>query len=243
MSVLKCPQCEYQNEEQRVYCHQCGTKLPQDGFAGGYGPAQNRPLRNTQPRQVQAEGGSFVGGFFRVILWAAFVAALIQGARSPDDVPAPLPSGGGEAPNFARDFQAAAAAPRRLVYQEQAVNAFLQNKLKASAGVLPQHIAHFERAFVNLGEGKVRLTKEYHLLGYSIYVAGVFKPSISGGALHVNTDSGAVGRLPIPELIFDRIDTLVFSEFVEGLGSERAALARLKSVTIRPGEAEVTSGP
>ncbi|HEY5753680.1 MAG TPA: zinc ribbon domain-containing protein [Chthoniobacterales bacterium] len=243
MSVLKCPQCEYQNEEQRVYCHQCGTKLPQAGFAGGYGPAQNQPLRNTQPRQIQAASGSFFGRFFRVILWSAFVAALIQGARSPDDIPAPLPPGGGEAPNFTRDFQAAAAAPRRLVYQEQAVNAFLQSKLKARAGVLPAHIAHFERAFVNLGDGKLRLTKEYQLLGYPIYVAGVFKPSISGGALHVNTDSGAVGRLPIAGLIFDRIDTLVFSEFVEGLRAERAALATLKSVTIRPGEVEVASGP
>ncbi len=25
--ILKCPQCEYANEPERVYCHNCGAKL------------------------------------------------------------------------------------------------------------------------------------------------------------------------------------------------------------------------
>lgn len=243
MPVSKCPQCQYENEAHRVYCHRCGAKLPQEGFNGGHGSAQNRSNSNIQPRQGQATSGSLVGGLLRVILWAAVFAALIQAARPPDDVPKALVPGRGEVPDFVKDFTAAAKAPRRLVYQQPAINRFLQNQLKASAGPLPANIVRFERAFVNLDAGKVRLTKEYWVLGYPFYVIGYFEPSIGDGALHVKTSGGAVGRLPIAGLIFDRVDGLVFSEFVEGLRPEYAALAKLKNISIRPGEAEVTSGP
>ncbi|HEY5894537.1 MAG TPA: hypothetical protein VIT91_15050 [Chthoniobacterales bacterium] len=204
-----------------------------------------QPTGRVRQHQAQAQTGApragLLGGLFWVIGWAAIFAAVIQIARPPDDVPAPLAPGVGEVPAFAEDFEGAAKGSRRLIYQEQAVNAFLQNRLKASKGPLPASIARFERAFVNLETGKVRLTKEYRLLGYPIYVAGYFEPSLSNGAFRINTERGAIGRLPIDALIFDRIDTWLFSEFVEGLSPERAALEKMKRVIIRPGEAVVVS--
>ena len=89
---LPCPQCSFVNEAERVYCHNCGSKLdrsllPTHDEHGEDSPerARKRISKLTNPKA----GFLFqeVKTFLKVELSAIIVAALILIAQKPAAVP------------------------------------------------------------------------------------------------------------------------------------------------------------
>src|SRR4030095_9995851 len=87
---LVCAQCGYENEPERVYCHNCGTKLdrsvlPRDTQTQQETLAETRRRirKMTRPGSVRP----FVRLCFKTLFWAAIVAAILLIARKPENLP------------------------------------------------------------------------------------------------------------------------------------------------------------
>src|SRR3954470_20899329 len=90
--TLQCKECEYQNEPERVYCHNCGAKLdrsvlPKEEQIRRESPdkARKRIMKMTNPgaSRVRRELGALV----KTLIFAALVACLVQALRAPDHLP------------------------------------------------------------------------------------------------------------------------------------------------------------
>ena len=90
--TIQCKQCDYVNEPERVYCHNCGTKLDRSvlpreehGNREGTDQARRRIKRMTNPRKnVLARE---LKSFLQVIVLSFLAAFLFQILRTPDDAP------------------------------------------------------------------------------------------------------------------------------------------------------------
>src|SRR5688572_27548099 len=87
---LVCAQCGYENEPERVYCHNCGTKLdrsvlPRDTVTQQETIAETRRRirRMTNPGKF----GAYFKSLINVLIWAAIVAAIIQFVKPPANIP------------------------------------------------------------------------------------------------------------------------------------------------------------
>src|SRR5450432_3764320 len=133
MATLICKQCGHENEAERVYCHNCGTKLdrsllPDDSKKQDSKKEQHKRVKKlTNPAR-----GLFVGwvsSLIASILWALLVAASIQMLRPPDGVP-PMAKKEElvDAPQILMGIEDAKAlrTPQRLTMDTKAINAYLR---------------------------------------------------------------------------------------------------------------------
>src|SRR3954464_447940 len=90
--TLTCKDCGYNNEPERVYCHNCGEKLdrsvlPKDEQLRRESPerARKRIMRMTNPGANPIR--SAITTTLKTLAWAAFIAAAILSCLPPDNVP------------------------------------------------------------------------------------------------------------------------------------------------------------
>src|ERR1043166_6834331 len=135
---LTCKQCGHLNEAERVYCHNCGSKLdrsllPPEPAPGAGTPAQERRRiqKLTSPRR------GFFAHWFRsllnAILWALVIAALLLMARSPEGVlPMASKDAVAEASQLPAMIEEATHAPtsREVQIPEHLINEYLQGTVK-----------------------------------------------------------------------------------------------------------------
>jgi hypothetical protein len=150
--TLTCAQCGYANEPERVYCHNCGTKLDRsllpkenDRKNESIEKTRKRVRKMTNPGQTGAVARE-IKAFFKTIVWAAIVAALILFALPPDGIPDKSPA---ELATRIVSSELSDAVespqPRSLQLTEAEVNAHLRQSLKKASGGMPG--VKFERAF------------------------------------------------------------------------------------------------
>ena len=192
-ATLQCGQCDFMNEPERVYCHNCGAKLdrtllPQEEEKKTEPPerARKRIAKMTNP-----QGSSLVREiktFFTVVIYAALAAAVLLIAQPPNDVPEAKRELASRL--IASEMADAVSAPMPVAisFTAEEINQHLKNSLKAKEGMVPG--IKFERAFVNLYPGTIRITSEQTLWGYSIFsgisyklevIGGKFTPTVVGG--------------------------------------------------------------
>ena len=96
MIKLICPECQHENEAERIYCHDCGARL--DRSAVGSRISQKEGIDETRRRVRKLFDPTALKirlRFFRIaklILGAVALAALIQ-MILPPDVPQPTKTG------------------------------------------------------------------------------------------------------------------------------------------------------
>src|SRR3954447_16074507 len=90
--TLQCKECQYENEPERVYCHNCGAKLdrsvlPKEEEVRRESPerARRRIMRMANPSSnvVKRE----IGALFKTLFFAVLAACIIQCLRPPDGIP------------------------------------------------------------------------------------------------------------------------------------------------------------
>ena len=92
-STIVCKQCNYANEPERVYCHNCGAKLDRSLLPKE--PVKNPKESVEKTRRRVKKMTNPARGFFlhwqkllpQTILLAVSCAGLIQAARPPGGVP------------------------------------------------------------------------------------------------------------------------------------------------------------
>jgi hypothetical protein len=231
--TLQCKECDYQNEPERVYCHNCGAKLdrsvlPKEEQIRRESPdrARKRIMKMTNPAGsvVRRELGALV----KTLVCAVLVAMVVQAMR----VPETLPSKSDAPPRLlASDLGnlAESATPQTGSFTEAEINTYLKSKVIPKGSVPGVEV---KRAYIDLEPGTARIGIEKAIYGYSIYMGSLYRVEASNGVLYAVNIGGNIGRLPIHPRIMERVSPWMLDSLAEAMKREWALLGKMKTVLI-----------
>lgn len=254
-----CQQCRQENDDTRVFCRNCGARLPaaaqpdasQDDksdvvaaprVVGHTAPPfptvhkRKNPIRTSLTPTNQRNVRWLI---FRKILFtiffAAILACLIQAWRTPDRVPPPTavdPSAAAETFATLRE-SAHSKIQSKWIINSHRINQFLASTIQmkpADGNAVGLHV-EFQRVFVILKRETFDLCIEQKLLGHSVYFSLAVKPTVSGTSLQAELIGGACGRLPIHSSL-NRIMLMFFRPTLTGLEPTIDLLQKADSIKI-----------
>ena len=243
---LPCGQCGYENEAERVYCHNCGAKLDrtllpkqEEGSTKMETPeqARKRIAKMTNPKQ---QGGVMreVKAACNVLIYSAILAAVYLLVKKPEGVPEvskELPQ------RFISDEMMEvvnAPQPKRVDFSESDVNGYLQQRLKSKDGGTAG--MEFKRAYVNLLPGVIHIGSEQELFGMAFYSGVLYRLEVKGGKFTPVIVGGNFGRLAVHPLAMQYLD-FFFQKLWGLLPNERKQMDRMQTVAVQKGTITLVS--
>ncbi|MDX2080184.1 MAG: zinc ribbon domain-containing protein [Terrimicrobiaceae bacterium] len=248
-----CQACGAANDETRIFCSNCGARLEGDivNLGGAGATAESKPLAapplpqqtgrkrgpGRPPGSASRTGVSFVRQLVFTAVVAAFVAAIIQMARTPDNIPPKESVSQANARETLEQLQSAAASrlPTTWVINQTAINEFLVTTIQMNSTVDSSLSAQFVRSFVVTESGAFELGIEQRFLGRPLFflIRGVPEPS--GSRLKVRWVGGFIGRLPVHPNLLPALQVLFRPTFA-GLAQALEPLALAGRATISPAD-------
>ncbi len=233
-ATLPCEQCNYENEPERVYCHNCGAKLDRSLLPKGEESKQEAPekARKRIAKMTNPQSGWFwreVKMLFKVAIYAALAAAIILLVQKPEGVPDP--KGESTMRLVSSDMMEAleSPAPRPISFTEAEVNQYLKQMLKAKEGAIPG--VQFMRAFVNLRPGVIRISSENSAWGYLVYSGVEYRLEVKDGKFISTVVGGNFGRLRVDPQLMQYAD-YAFQSLWGALQRERKQMDKMMSIKV-----------
>src|ERR1700736_6139931 len=128
---LICPECRHENESERIYCHDCGTRLDRSAVRVKKEPivdTQRRVKKMFDPHRARLRALFFT--ISKLILGASAVATLVQMVLPPD-LPAPVKTEVlASQMRFDLEAMSMKRQPPQLQYTEEQANAYLTYTLR-----------------------------------------------------------------------------------------------------------------
>ena len=236
-TTLVCKQCNFENEAERVYCHNCGAKLdrsllpPEATKRADPVIVQERVRKLINPRR--GSGLRWLRHLVVSLVLASILAAIVVIIKPPDDIPEVSKDAALSAPIVTDDLDAlvAATSPAGKAYKEDDINAFLQSTIRGKPNGSAGFTAlKFERAYVRFDEGQVRITYVQSVFGVPLYATTVDTVSIQNGQLVAQPLAGSLGRLPISARLMPYFSG-VFAPLWKGLDRDKNLITRLGAIT------------
>jgi len=236
MIKLVCPECQRQNEPERIYCHDCGARLDRSALAKVAPKLEDPKATQRRLKQLLDPGRVKLRLMFfkisKLLLGACAMAVLIEMLRPPRDLPERPKSL--ELQQISLDLEKATsshgAAP--LQYSNEQVNAYFANVTKTKQAALNKFL-QFERALVNFDEGVCRITVERSLLGFSVFHSTSHNVALQNGTLTATNNGGSIGRMPIHPMIMKYGDIL-FADLWSVLDREKKLVAKMGTIEFHP---------
>lgn len=249
--TLTCKQCNYENEPERVYCHNCGAKL--DRTLLPKEPVKvvedsKEKARKRVQKMVNPARGFFTNWhktLFNTLASAISIAALVQISRPPQGV-APISSkddieNASEVLSNIQELELSNVPGPPHVLSQSLINDYLAGQIHA-AGDTSGDYFKFERAFVNLGKDVIRITADVSAFGYHFYAGSSYKIAIAGGKLVSTNVGGNLGRLPVHPLVMEYCG-VAFQHLWDALQRERDVMNKMQSVTVQPDGVTIVTKP
>lgn len=207
MKSIKCSQCSHENDSTRVFCQNCGARLEREA---GENPTISAPTK--VPAGPRFRGGraastglaatvfGFIRGLVSTAILAAILAALIQMARQPDDVPPAQAANESQAGQLLQTVQVLSGSnyARTLDISQAQANNYL------AASIVPDPTtsnsifrADFSRAFVAIRSGELKFFVEQRLFSWPISMYLIATPETGGGKASLRVTGGGIGRMPV----------------------------------------------
>lgn len=231
--TLTCGQCGFENEPERVYCHNCGTKLDRSIL----------PKENTSPEEALAEtrrrvrkmtspGSAWteVKTGLNTLVWAALVASLYL-ALSPPSRP-PLPKDqemGANLISVLIDDALTASTASVLTFSEADISQHMRSRVR-SGEVVP--FLEFKRSYGLLGDGKVIVGVQQDLFGWPLYSSVEYRLKVVDGQFTAVKTGQWFGRLGLDPRI-PKVDN-IFKPIWAGLKREAPLKDRMQAIQITP---------
>jgi hypothetical protein len=243
-ATLLCKQCNFENEPERVYCHNCGAKLdrallpPEAVKREDPQAVQNRVRAVVRPRGARMT--FFLRNLFISLVVAAVLASLYLMARPPDGQPTLSEETVMAAPPISDNLEDLAQSPstRRQTYTEEQANAFLQATLRAkedsSFGIPVKYL----RTYVHFREGLCCTTVQEAIAGYALFFSTTDRVEIRNGQIVSQAVAGSIGRLSIPGKAMPTVEKALGSMW-SALDPYKKLVSRLGSITFHKGTVEV----
>jgi hypothetical protein len=238
VTKLVCPDCQYENESERIYCHSCGARLDRSKLIPGAAGLGDPDVKTQQHLKKLFQGGQ--GNVKRpalklakVVLGALCLAAIIVMALPPD-LPPPTKNYT-FAPMINMDMVSATSGHQgaSLVYNEEQVNSYIASNLRRKDSPANQGYFPLRRIQVQFEEGVCGINTERQLLGYSIYSGSSYRVKIDRGKIISTSTSGYIGRMPIHPVVMKYTD-IVLQKAWDSLARERNSVAKLASIEFHP---------
>lgn len=236
MIKLVCPECQRQNEPERIYCHDCGARLDRSALAK-VAPKLEAP-EETHRRLKRLLDPGWVKirlMFFRIsklLLGACALAVLIEMLLPPDDLPERAKNIELQQINLDLEKATTSHGAAPLQYTDSQVNAYLANVAKSKQAVLNKFL-RFERALVNFDESVCRITVERSLLGFSVFHSISYNVTLQNGTLTASNNGGKIGRLSIHPMVMKYGDIL-FTDLWAALNSEKKSVSKMGVIEFHP---------
>ena len=236
--TLVCPDCQHENEPQRIYCHSCGARLDRSKLSGA-AVVKDEPDAKTRERlQKMMRGGNAnvkngILKLAKVLLGAIALAALIVMAL-PIEQPA-AKKNYEIAPMINMDMVSVTSSHQgaSLVYTEDQVNSYIASNLRRKDS--PAHQGYFplKSVLVRFEEGLCSISSERQLFGYSIYSGSSYRVKIENGKIISTNTGGYIGRMPIHPALMKYAD-IILQKAWEALARERTSVSKLASIEFHP---------
>ena len=238
MTKLICPDCQHENEPERIYCHNCGARLDRTGLIKekakqGVTTEDTRQHLKKMFQPNPGRGKRVALRFLKLLLGALCLAAVIV-MLLPPDLP-PAPKSYEFAPMIGMDMMSALSShqPASLVYNEEQVNSYLASTIRRKNSPAQQGFFPLQRVFAQLQEGECWIHIERRLFGLSIFSGSAYRVKIGNGQVAADNTGGYIGRMPIHPQLMKYADVL-FGKAWECLSRERNSVARLAGVEFHP---------
>ena len=235
MIKLVCPECQRQNEPERIYCHDCGARLDRSSLAKvapkleAPEQTQKRLKRLLDPTRARIKHIFFTAS--KMILGACLMAGLVE-MLLPPDVPAPPKEP--ELLMISMDIENAisnhSTAP--IQYNEGQVNSYLISAMRSKKALLNK-VLDFKRTVVKFDENVCRITVERSLFGFSVFTTASYKVSVHNGTLTVASNGGALGRLPVHPMLM-AYGGIMFADVFQALDREKKLVTKMGSIEFQP---------
>jgi len=236
MIKLVCPECQRQNEPERIYCHDCGARLDRSALAKVAPKLEDPKATQRRLKQLLDPGRIKMRLMFfkisKLLLGACAMAVLIEMFRPPIGLPERSKSL--ELQQISLDLEKATTNPNAapLQYTTEQVNAYLANVTRTKQAALSKFL-QFERALVNFDEGACSITAERSLLGFSVFHAISYNVALQNGTLTTANNGGSIGRMPIHPMIMKYGDIL-FTDLWAVLDREKKLVAKMGTIEFHP---------
>lgn len=261
MSVKVCAHCADENDETRVFCSNCGTRLPEEvtesrGGQKGAAPVEaglaapvlppaglRRKFKPAPASKGPSDGmaGLLIRQIFLTAALGALLACLVQMSRSPDRIPAAVAPNPAAAQKTFSTMQACATSRDRSSWtvNEAAINEFLVTTIQMAPGDGTSNLrAEFRRAFLVLGDGQADYCIEQRLFGKSFYFALRFRPESGAGGMSAKINGAAIGRLPFGPHLAPLLLPF-FRASLDGLAQATELLGKADKVAISPTDVSI----
>lgn len=242
---LTCPECQRQNEAERIYCHDCGARLDRSVLAdrktakAETAEDLHKRMRGMfSQRRIKARLA-----FFKTVkvLLAAIAAAALVVILIPPDVPSAVKTE--TLPpqiNLNLETLTESRQPQTMQFAEADVNAYVGNVMKRKKEKLEHPLLDFERAILEFSEGNCRMTLERSIFGYSIFTSGDYDVQVKDGKITATPKSAAIGRMPIHPSALPYAGFL-FSDAVAVMDREHKLLNKVGSIQLHDKMVEVSN--
>ena len=236
MIKLVCPECQRQNEPERIYCHDCGARLDRSSLAKVVPKVEDAKQTRRRLKQLVDPGSVRMRVMFfkisKLILGACALAVLIQMLLPPDDLPERVKNIELQQLNLELEKAVAGLSATPLQFTDAQVNDFLVNVTKTKQAALNKYLK-FERALVHFDEGVFRIMVERSVLGFSVFHEIFYKVTLQNGTLTASSNGGRIGRMPIHPAIMKYGDIL-FKDLWGVLDPEKKLVSKMGSIEFHP---------
>lgn len=235
---LICPDCQHENEAERIYCHHCGARLDRSGIIRERVDEETsrESVRQHLKRMFAPDRGRnkrIALQLGKVLLGALLLGAVIVMILPPDLPPAPRNYS--FAPLIGMDMVSALSNPQptSLVYSEEQINGYLASVVRRKDGPAQQGYFPLRRIFVQFQEGQCWTHVERQAFTVSIYAGSAYRVKIENGQIKATNVAGYIGRMPIHPLVMKYTDVLLGKAW-DALARERHSIARMAEIQFHP---------
>ncbi|MDB6173742.1 MAG: hypothetical protein JWL59_3053 [Chthoniobacteraceae bacterium] len=237
---LTCGQCGFVNEPERVYCHNCGSKLDRSLLPReDEGQAKESIDRTRKRVKKMTNPGSQivkreVSAAIKTVVWSAIVALIIQAVRPPDGVPSPKSDPGIRMVGSELADAVDANGPRQISFTDSEINTYLKSAARAKAGGGSIPGINFDRAFVQLDNGLCRINIQQSLWGFPVYSGIAYRLEVKNGQFVATQSGGNFGRVAIAPFLMNYAD-IAFKSLWTVLKKDHAQMEKMRSIAIEKG--------
>ncbi len=243
LPTIACKECGHTNEGERLFCHECGSKLDR---AGVVAHQHEKEKKAGSPEQVQERvrrvmrpESRFMHGFFksagRTLSLSALTALLAAALLPPRNLPeAKADDVYSDAPRAALEMAAISRMPFERQITQEEINSYLKSSVRLKTTGPLENILKFDRVFTILEEGSLRVVLQKSVSGLPIYAGAAFGLKAGGSELEVTPQGMNIGRLNLPASVLGYAKG-IFDPVWDSLKTERERMNAIGGVEIRKG--------
>ena len=244
---LICPECQRENEAERIYCHECGARLDRSAASSRVLPKETMAQKRKRVRKLfdprLARIRAYVFRTIKLLLAASLLAAVVQMVLPPD-VPAVKENQTGISQiNFELESALNQHEGAHLQFTEDQINEHLRYALKIKKSSLDKPFLEFKRALAQIREDICVITIERSIFGFSVYASGNYSVRLDAGKSSVTNKGGTIGRMQVHPKIFPYIQ-IIFADVWSALDRERKLIAKMNAIEFHDKAVSLTApGP